>query len=59
MKSWRASSNDGKESDNGLEAMILSFELQEGLNRNKTALQITVVKYKMYLIVYGMEILLM
>lgn len=39
-------SNDGKESDNGLEAMILSLGLQEGLNQNRNVLLITTVRRK-------------
>jgi len=49
-------SAEGKESYNGLEAMISFFGLQEGQNQNKTALLMTAVKYKVDFLVYGMEI---
>ena len=48
-------STNGKEGDNGLEEMVSSFGLQEGLNKNKTELRSTAVMYKIDSLVYGME----
>ena len=51
-------SNDGKYSDNGLKAMMLSSGLLEGLNQNRTAQRITAAKYEMDFLVGGTESLL-
>jgi len=47
---------DGKDSDNGLEAMISSFGLQEGLGLKQNRVRITAVKGKMDYLALSMEI---
>jgi hypothetical protein len=51
-------STDDKEGNNGLEAMISSFEFmtRRSESKNKTALQNTADKFKMDFHVYGMKI---